>query len=85
MEDCKPMATPMIINLKKVAAGDSELVNPTLYRSLIVFNNTNLLYGSVRMYGSVVRMAALTPLLFFSSAQLVFVSVRQKLCLNSLS
>jgi hypothetical protein len=35
MEDCKPMATPMITNLKKVTTSDSELVDPTLYRQLI--------------------------------------------------
>jgi hypothetical protein len=29
------MATPMITNLKKVTALDSELVDPTLYRELI--------------------------------------------------
>jgi hypothetical protein len=34
MEDCKPMATPMIINLKKLTISDSELVDPTLYRQL---------------------------------------------------
>jgi hypothetical protein len=35
MEDCKPMATPMITNLKKVTTSDSELVDPTLYKQLI--------------------------------------------------
>jgi hypothetical protein len=35
MEDCKPMATPMITNLMKVIALDSELVDPMLYRQLI--------------------------------------------------
>jgi hypothetical protein len=35
MEDCKPMATPMITNLKKVTTSDSELVDPMLYRQLI--------------------------------------------------
>jgi hypothetical protein len=35
MEDCKPMATPMINNLKKVTTPDLELVDPTLYRQLI--------------------------------------------------
>jgi hypothetical protein len=35
MEDCKPMATPTITNLKKVTTLDSELVDPTLYRQLI--------------------------------------------------
>jgi hypothetical protein len=35
MEDCKPMATPMITNLKKVTTSDLELVDPTLYRQLI--------------------------------------------------
>jgi hypothetical protein len=32
MEDCKPMATPMITNLKKVITSDSELVDPRIYR-----------------------------------------------------
>eukprot|EP00253_Pinus_taeda_P027575 PITA_27575 len=36
MEDCKPMSTPMITNWKKLHASDSELVDPTLYRQLIV-------------------------------------------------
>jgi hypothetical protein len=35
MGDCKPMTTPMITNLKKLSASDSELVDPTLYRQLI--------------------------------------------------
>jgi hypothetical protein len=35
MEDCRPMATPMITNLKKVVTSDSELVDPRLYRQLI--------------------------------------------------
>jgi hypothetical protein len=35
MEDCKPMATPMITNIKKVIASDSKLVDPTMYRQLI--------------------------------------------------
>jgi hypothetical protein len=35
MEDCKPMATPMINNLKKVTTLDLELVDPTLYRKPI--------------------------------------------------
>jgi hypothetical protein len=35
MEDCRPMATPMITNLKKVTTSDSDMVDPTLYRKLI--------------------------------------------------
>jgi hypothetical protein len=35
MEDCKPMAMPMITNLKKVTTSDSELVDPKLYRQQI--------------------------------------------------
>jgi hypothetical protein len=35
MEDCKPMATPMIINLKKMTTSYLELVDPTLYKQLI--------------------------------------------------
>jgi hypothetical protein len=35
MEDCKPMATPMITNLKKVTTSDSKLVDSTLYMQLI--------------------------------------------------
>ena len=35
MEDCRPMSTPMITNLKKLVASESELVDPTLYRQLI--------------------------------------------------
>jgi hypothetical protein len=35
MEDCKPMATPMIANLKKVVTSDSELVDPGIYKQLI--------------------------------------------------
>jgi hypothetical protein len=35
MEYCKPMATPMITNLKRVTTSESELVDPTLYRQLI--------------------------------------------------
>jgi hypothetical protein len=38
MKDYKPMATPMIINLKKVTTSDSELVDPTLYRQLNTFS-----------------------------------------------
>jgi hypothetical protein len=30
MEDCKPMVTPMIINLKKMTISYLELVDPTL-------------------------------------------------------
>jgi hypothetical protein len=35
MEDCKPMTTPMITNLKKLSSCESEKVNPTIYRQLI--------------------------------------------------
>jgi hypothetical protein len=35
MEDCKPMTTPMITNLKKLSSCESEEVNPTIYRQLI--------------------------------------------------
>jgi hypothetical protein len=35
MEDCRPMATPMVTNLKKVITSDSELVDPRIYRQLI--------------------------------------------------
>jgi hypothetical protein len=35
MEDCKPMATHVITNLKKVTTSDSKLVDPTLYMQLI--------------------------------------------------
>jgi hypothetical protein len=35
MEDCKPMATPKITNLKKVTTSDSKLEDPTLYMQLI--------------------------------------------------
>jgi hypothetical protein len=35
MENCKPMTMPMITNLNKVTASDSELVDPMSYRQLI--------------------------------------------------
>ena len=35
MEDCKPMTTPMITNLKKLSSSESDKVNPTIYRQLI--------------------------------------------------
>ena len=35
MDDCKPVATPMITNLKKVTTSDSDMMDPTLYRQLI--------------------------------------------------
>lgn len=35
MDGCRPMATPMITNWKKLHDADSELVDPTLYRPLI--------------------------------------------------
>jgi hypothetical protein len=37
IDNCKPMATPMITNLKKVTSSDSELVDPMLYMQLIGF------------------------------------------------
>ena len=35
MQDCRPMATPMITNLKKIDASEDKEVDPTLYRHLI--------------------------------------------------
>jgi hypothetical protein len=35
MQDCRPMATPMVTNWKKIDASKSEGVDPTLYRQLI--------------------------------------------------
>ena len=35
MQDCKPMATPMITNWKKIDASEDTEVDPTLYRQLI--------------------------------------------------
>eukprot|EP00253_Pinus_taeda_P021416 PITA_21416 len=35
MEDCRPMATPMITNWKKIDASEGKDVDPTLYRKLI--------------------------------------------------
>ena len=35
MEDCRPMATPMITNWKKIDASEDKNVDPTLYRQLI--------------------------------------------------
>eukprot|EP00253_Pinus_taeda_P035689 PITA_35689 len=35
MEDCRPMATPMITNWKKIDASKDKYVDPTLYRQLI--------------------------------------------------
>ena len=35
MEDCRPMDTPMVTNLKKVVTSDSELVDPRIYKKLI--------------------------------------------------
>ena len=35
MQHCKPMATPVIIDLKKVTTLASELVGPTMYMELI--------------------------------------------------
>jgi hypothetical protein len=36
MEDCRPMSTPMITNWKKLSASNSQLVDATVYRQLIV-------------------------------------------------
>ena len=35
MLDCRPMATPMTTNFRKLMASESELVDATLYRQLI--------------------------------------------------
>eukprot|EP00253_Pinus_taeda_P009684 PITA_09684 len=35
MQDCRPMATPMITNWKKTDASEDKDVDPTLYRELI--------------------------------------------------
>ena len=35
MQDCRPMATPMVTNWKKIDASNSEGVYPTLYRQPI--------------------------------------------------
>jgi hypothetical protein len=35
MEDCKPMSTPMVTNMKKVLTSYSELVDSRIYRKLI--------------------------------------------------
>ena len=35
MEDCRPMATPMITNSKKIDAPEDKEVDPTLYGQLI--------------------------------------------------
>eukprot|EP00253_Pinus_taeda_P036089 PITA_36089 len=35
MQDCRPIATPMITNWKKIDASKDKDVNPTLYRQLI--------------------------------------------------
>jgi hypothetical protein len=35
MQDCRPMSTPMVINLKKIDASRLEVVDPTLYKQLI--------------------------------------------------
>jgi hypothetical protein len=32
IEDCRPMATPMVTNLKKVSNSYLELVDPRIYR-----------------------------------------------------
>jgi hypothetical protein len=44
MEDRKPMATPMITNLKKVTTSNSELVDPMLYMQLNVFSQHQTRY-----------------------------------------
>ena len=35
MEDCRPMATPMITNWKKIDTSEDDEADPTLYRQLI--------------------------------------------------
>ena len=35
MEDCRPMATPMITNWKKIDTSEDDEAEPTLYRQLI--------------------------------------------------
>ena len=35
MQDCRPMATPMITNRKKIDASEDKDVDPTLYRQLM--------------------------------------------------
>jgi hypothetical protein len=35
MEDCRPMATPMVTNMKEVVTSDSKLVDPRIYKQLI--------------------------------------------------
>ena len=35
MEDCRPMATSMITNWKKIDTSEDDEANPTLYRHLI--------------------------------------------------
>ena len=35
MQDCRPMATPIITNWKKIDASEDKEVDPTLYRQLI--------------------------------------------------
>jgi len=35
MQDCRPIATPMITNWKKIDASGDKEVDPTLYRQLI--------------------------------------------------
>jgi len=45
MGNCKPMATPMNNNLKKVTASNSKLVNPTLYMQLI--GNFDTVYSEI--------------------------------------
>ena len=35
MEDCRPMATPMITNWNKIDMFEDDEVDPTLYRQLI--------------------------------------------------
>jgi hypothetical protein len=36
MEDCRPMSTPMITKWKKLHSFESKLVDPTLFRKLIL-------------------------------------------------
>jgi hypothetical protein len=35
MEEYKPMAMPMITNLKNIDTSDSELVDPRIYKNMI--------------------------------------------------
>jgi hypothetical protein len=37
MMDCKSMSTPVIIDLKKLGASDSDLVDPMMYKQLLEY------------------------------------------------